>query len=438
MKRLVSGILAALLAVTAFSACNTNSPASTGSSDAASGDTSSAEASSGDAQTPITIQFWTSFTGPDGEYARDITKRFNEQDNGITVEFDAMGADILTEKLATALSTDNAPDLVFQFNLQVGLHGKNGTMRDLSDFWEKTGVDESDFVENSITALQYEGKQIMLPFHWYSTYLYWNKDLFEAAGLDPETPPKTWDEVYTMAEQLTDPSKNVYGIGLPTSGAVPWFYSIMRSNGGEFFDTENMKSLLDDQANLDTLKWIQDIAQKGFTPANNTGADLDNVMMADQLAMYVNGPWLSTGLRDNEINFGVTGMPAGSKTTIGVAEEYGFCVPKDTPDANVDAAYKYMAYWYTPEIASEWCLKNGYPPFMKSLVENEDIKNDEYVNIFSQMQDYGEVSCVGLTTGQQIQSDVLFPMVENIMAGNDAQAELTKASDEVDKILATE
>ena len=96
-----------------------------------------------------------------------------------------MGADILTEKLATALSTDNAPDLVFQFNLQVGLHGKNDTMRDLSDFWEKTGVDKSDFVENSITALQYEGKQIMLPFHWYSTYLYWNKDLFEAAGLDP-------------------------------------------------------------------------------------------------------------------------------------------------------------------------------------------------------------------------------------------------------------
>ena len=45
---------------------------------------------------------------------------------------------------------------------------------------------------------------------------------------------------------------------------------------------------------------------------------------------------------------------------------------------------------------------------------------------------------MGLTTGQQIQSDVLFPMVENIMAGNDAQAELTKASDEVNEILATE
>jgi len=54
------------------------------------------------------------------------------------------------------------------------------------------------------------------------------------------------------------------------------------------------------------------------------------------------------------------------------------------------------------------------------------------------MEDYGEVSCVGLTTGQQIQSDVLFPMVESIMAGNDAQAELTKASEEIDGILATE
>ena len=105
----------------------------------------------------------------------------------------------------------------------------------------------------------------------------------------------------------------------------------MRSNGGDFFDTENMKSVLDSPENLETLKWIQDIAQKGFTPANNTGADLDNIMMADQLGMYVNGPWLSTGLRDNEINFGVTGMPAGKKDTIGVAEEYGFAVPKSTP-----------------------------------------------------------------------------------------------------------
>ena len=199
-----------------------------------------------------------------------------------------------------------------------------------------------------------------------------------------------------------------------------------------------MKSVLDSPENLETLKWIQDIAQKGFTPANNTGADLDNIMMADQLGMYVNGPWLSTGLRDNEINFGVTGMPAGKKDTIGVAEEYGFAVPKSTPDDQVEAAYEYIAYWYTPEIASEWCLKNGYPPFIKSLVENEDIKNDEYVSIFSQMEDYGEVSCVGLTTGQQIQSDVLFPMVESIMAGNDAQAELTKASEEIDGILATE
>ena len=98
-------------------------------------------------------------------------------------------------------------------------------MRDLSDFWEKTGVDKDDFMEESITALQYDGKQIMLPFHWYSTYLYWNKDLFEAAGLDPETPPTTWDEVYTMAEQITDPSKTYTESASPPAalcrGSIP-------------------------------------------------------------------------------------------------------------------------------------------------------------------------------------------------------------------------
>ena len=69
-----------------------------------------------------------------------------------------------------------------------------------------------------------------------------------------------------MAEKLTDPSKNVYGIGLPTSGAVPWFYSIMRSNGGDFFDTENMKSLLDSKENLDTLKWIRIWPRRALPP----------------------------------------------------------------------------------------------------------------------------------------------------------------------------
>ena len=160
MKRTCFRHPGGLLAVTASAPATPIPPPSSG--DATSG-ASSTEASSGDAQKePVTIQFWTSFTGPDGEYARDITNRFNEMDNGITVEFDAMGADILTEKLATALSTGNAPALTFQFNLQVGTHGKNDTMRDLSDFWEKTGVDKDDFMEESITALQYDGKQIML------------------------------------------------------------------------------------------------------------------------------------------------------------------------------------------------------------------------------------------------------------------------------------
>ena len=115
-----------------------------------------------------------------------------------------------------------------------------------------------------------------------------------------------------------------------------------------------------------------------------------------------------------------------------------FAVPKSTPDDQVEAAYEYIAYWYTPEIASEWCLKNGYPPFIKSLVENEGHQNDEYVSIFSQMEDYGEVSCVGLTTGQQIQSDVLFPMVENIWPETTPRPNLTKALEEIDGILATE
>ena len=391
------------------------------------------------AQEPITIQFWNSFTGSDGDILREIVTRFNKENtDGITIEMDIMPAATLLEKLAPAIATSTAPAMILAGNMDVPMYGKNANMIPMDDFFEVTGSGKADFEPAALESLQYKGSQIMIPMQWFTQYLYYNKDLFEKAGLDPDTPPSTWDDVAEYAAKLTNSERNIYGIGFCVAGGVPWFNSLFLSNGGEVVDEENLKSLLMSDENLATLKFIQDTVQKGYSPKGATGADLDNIMMADRLGMVVNGPWMVNGLKENEINFGVTRFPEGSKTRLAVAETSGFCIPKGTPEEARLAAYKFVAYWNTTEICKEWSLRNGFPPYLKSVAADSDVQSNELVSVFAKIAEYGVPFGSSLTTTPQINADILFPMIENIVAGEDCEQELKNASKALDKLLATE
>ena len=278
----------------------------------------------------------------------------------------------------------------------------------------------------------------MIPMQWFTQYLYYNKDLFEKAGLDPNNPPNNWDEVAKYAEMITDSDQNIYGIGFCVSGGVSWFNSLFMSNGGDIIDEKNLKSVLVSEENLATLKFVQEMVQKGYSPQGATGADLDNIMMADRLGMVVNGPWMVNGLKENEINFGVTSFPGGSKTRLAVAETTGYCIPKGTSEAEKRAAYKFIAYWNTTEICKEWSLRNGFPPYLKSVAADPEVQSNELVSAFAKISEYGVPFGSSLTTTSQINADILFPMIENVAAGEDCEQELKNASEALDKLLATE
>ena len=400
----------------------------------ASQDTTTAAASE-----PITIQFWNSFTGSDGDILREIVDNYSKENNKeITIEMDIMPGATLLEKLAPAIITGTAPAFVIQGNFDVPLYGKNGNMQPMDDFFDVTDCDQSDFVESALAGLQFDGSQIMIPMQWFSTYLYWNKDLFEAAGLDPETPPTTWEEMAQFAEKVTNPDKNVYGLGICISGGVSWFNSLFMANGGDVLDLTAKKSVLDSPENLASLQFIQNIVENKWAPKGTTGADLDNVMMADQLGMVINGPWMVNGLKESEINFGVTGMPAGSVKTVGIQEQSGFCIPKGTQEDAKLAAYDFIAFWNTTEIGKEWSMRNGFPPYLRSVMEDAEVKADPLVSTFSIMSEYATPFAPGIESASQMNADVLFPMIENIVAGNDCQEELTKASKGLDELLAKE
>lgn len=445
-KKITAAVLAALLAAVSIAGCGSSNNADNGTSisteNTAVEKTTTADegtdtaAVDGSESAPVTLQFWNVFTGSDGDILRTIVDNYNKTNtDNITIEMDIMPNDTLQQKLPAAIATQTAPDLVLFGVENLAPYVSNDSLEDISDFWDVTGVDKDNFLEN-VTELSYiDGKLYGTPMQYNVSYLYWNKDLFEAAGLDPDTPPATMDELAEYAEKLTDPSKNQYGLAMPTNATYMQF---LWANGGDADDPDTNTNLLDSEENLKTLEWMQDLAvNKKVTPANVTGSDADAMLQAGQIAMYMSGPWQINGLREQGINFGIAPCVAGSAGSFSPAGGCSYVIPKGTDEVKKQAAYKFMQYWLTDEVLKEWSQKNGFPVWSKTLAQDPEIQNDEVLNSISMATEIGRAYNLGYALASQIDNDVMIPMFENVLTGAKSPEDaLKEASAAMDNVLA--
>lgn len=413
----------------------TDTPAASGeqSSDGQSSDgQSSDEQSSGEA---VTLDFWNVFTGSDGDILREIVDNYNAANtDNITINMDIMPNDTLQQKLPAAIATNTAPDFVLFGIENIAPYVSNDSLEDISDFWETTGVDKTNFQDNVVDLSCVDGKLYGVPMQYNVQYLYWNKDMFTAAGLDPETPPATMEELAQFAEKLTDESKRQYGLALPTNVTYMQF---LWANGGDADDPDKNENLLDSEANVKTLEWLQDLAvNKKVTPMNLTGPDADTMLQAGQIAMYMSGPWQINGLKEAGINFGIAPCVSGSAGAFSPAGGCSYMIPKGIDDTKKAAVYKFMKYWLSDDTLKEWSQRNGFPVWSKSLMEDPEIKNDEVLNSISKATEIGRSYNLGYSLASQIDNDVMIPMFEKVITGAAApDAALGEAVTAMDKVL---
>jgi multiple sugar transport system substrate-binding protein len=388
-----------------------------------------------------TVTFWNGFTGPDGELLKQIIDEYNANNtDNVEVKMDIMPWDQLFQKLPPAIATQTAPNMVAMWPGAARPYIENESFLPLDDFFTVTGADESNFVESSLEFGQSRtGIQYQLPMQTNGIYLFWNKKLFEEAGLDPEKGPATWEELAEFAEKITDADKNQFGMGFPIAGSPQYLAPLLKSNGGDVVDLENLKSVLNSPENIETMKWLQDLTHnKKVTPSGATGADMDRLMLGGQLGMFITGPWLVGGLKANNIDFGVSMPPAGSDSQFIEVDGIGFSVPEGTTEQQKNAVYKFIKYWSSDEIVKKWSLANGFPPFLKSVLNDPDIQADPLVSALSQMGDAGQPFLKGLITADRVSLDILFPMAEAVMAGQDVAEVVEKASNQIDEVLKSE
>ncbi|THF72878.1 ABC transporter substrate-binding protein [Cohnella fermenti] len=427
-NRIVSFALVASM-IGVLSACggNDNSNSASSSSSAAGGK-------------QVSISFWNTFTGSDADTLKEIVNDYNKANEGkYEVKMDIMPADQFGQKLPPSIATGTAPSLVALSSSGAAAYIQNGSIEPVDDFYSVDGVNRDDFEESAVKLGESNGSLYLLPMQVFGIEFFWNKDLFKAAGLDPDTPPATFEQLADYAVKLTDESKGQYGFAMPIKGAPQYSLMFIWGNGGDVVDLASRKSVLNSAENVETFKWLADLAvQKKVTPKGLNGVETDKLFLSGKAAMYITGPWLAAGLKENNINFGVSLPPKGSAAQATIADGIGFAIPKGTSDEQKLAAYDFVKYWNSTEVGKKWSLAIGFPPYLKSVLADPDIQANETIKLMSNFGDAGRTFLPGFVTADRINSDVLFPLLEQIVSGLDPVQGVEKASSSIDDILKSE
>lgn len=326
----------------------------------------------------ITIDFWNSWTGSDGETLIAKVDEFNKTNPyGITINMDISSS--FAEKLSTSLPTGEAAPLVLLG--AADRFGYQEYLLDINDIWENTSLKETDFNENAMSAMKIDDDLYSIPFQNSMYYLYWNKDLFEAAGLDQETPPQSYEEWTEMASKITDENKNIYGSGLIMSFGNHQMCMMQMMSGRLVTKTDDGKwsvNIKDNEGVKQYLEWMKEEFDSGDNPADN---GIETMFNAGQIGLMVNGPWHAAGAKDAGINFGMTKI-FGKEPVGDVA---GFFITNSASEEEKLAAERFIEWWYAGDEetpmeetgAGVWSTELGFPTAYLPLAETDAYKNDE-------------------------------------------------------------
>lgn len=343
------------------------------------------------------VVFWHAMAGTNGEAVNKIVDGFNKSQQKVSVEAIFQGTyDDALAKLKTALASNSAPALMQVYDIGVRFMVDSGEVAPMQDFVEKEKFDTSDFEQNVLAYYQVENKLYGMPFNTSSSILYYNKDAFKAAGLDPEKPPKTFDEVNEYARKLTKKDgSNVSQYGFHQSIYGWLFEQYMAVSGGLFVDQGNgrdgkaTKAVFNDDKGKLILDWWKTGVDGGSF--GNFGRDNDGAKAAfnsGKSAMFTE----STGsLRGNltaiggkfEMGTGFYPRPANAPkeggNIIGGASVY---ILKSRPEAEQQGAWEFVKYSTSAPVQAQWQADTGYYPIRKSAYNEATSK--EWVGKYPQ------------------------------------------------------
>lgn len=315
----------------------------------------------------VKLTLWYALSGASGKVFEATVQKFNDTNPNIQVTaiFQGSYADI-AQKLTAAVTAKTLPDVA-----QMGgapTMADSGVIIPIGDLVSKADLD--DIYPGFWDYNKMGNKIISMPFNHSVPVLYYNKDLFAAAGLDPNKPPTTWDELVTAAKALTKPGQ----WGLNTHTDTHWYLSAMiMQNGGKILSDDGKKVVYNSPEGIEALQFWGDLVTKYKVMPPNQHAQAGADFVSGKLAMIMRSS-AALGSISAEAKFNVGAAPLPCKKIC--SEPLGgasILIFKSTPEKQ-KAAWEFTQWLTAPQNTVDLFIRLGYLPLRKSVVDNATLK----------------------------------------------------------------
>lgn len=341
---------------------------------------------------PVELTFWHAMGGVNGEAIAKMVDDFNTAYEGkIHVNYEYQGDyDDAFNKIKVA-GMDSLPcDLMQVYDIGTRFMIDSGWVKPMQEFVDAEGYDLSQVEPNIAAYYTVDGKLYSMPFNSSTPLLYYNKTAFAEAGLDPECPPKTWDEMFEYADKLKvvadDGTVSRYGLGIGNYG---WFFEQWVGKMGlHYVDNNNgrgeapaTKVIFDENGagKLILEKWEKLIGE-GYAPYLNQGNnDAKAAFIAGDVAITLESTAALKSLLTNvgdSFEIGVGYFPSiNAEDAGGVSVGGGSLWAFNTGDeTRQTATWEFVKFMISPEEQAFWNTQTGYFPITLAAHETETFK----------------------------------------------------------------
>lgn len=323
----------------------------------------------------VNITYWGSFSGNLGKEEQALVDRFNSSQKDVHVDYQFQGSyEDTAQKLTAALQAKTGPDVSLLSDVWWFKFYLNKILLPLDDLMKQAKVDPTDYVDVLLKEGVRKNQTYWLPFARSTPIFYYNKDIWQKAGL-PDRGPKTWDEfTKEWVPKLKGQSKAVFAHPSAASYVAWLFQGVIWQWGGEY-STPDFKIEIDSPQGVAAGNFYGSSIKDGWAEATN---DIDATFRAGE-AVAVLGS--TAGLAGHEaaakFKVGAAFLPEGPAGFGCCTGGAGMAILSSTPKERQLAAMKWIDF-ATGAGTVEWSQNTGYMPVRKSAISGSSM-SDWYV-----------------------------------------------------------
>lgn len=376
----------------------------------------------------VTLTLWNQFTGDDGPYFAKMIDEFNAAHENIQIKSTSLDAGEMYSKIPTAIKSKKGPDIVVMAADSVPTMAAQGNLLGLDEIAQALNLSEDDFTAPAWNAGEYKGVRYSIPLDMHLYGLFYNKDLFKEAGLDPENAPQTRDDYMAALEALK--TVGIQGHWEPTYDE--WgFRGLLKQFGGAEFNDEGTKAIFNSDAGVEALTWMRSLIDDGYSPANVD--DPWKAFIAGNNAMGFFGTWSLGDKALENVNFGTAPFPQIGDQAGVWGGSHQFTITTQAANDSDKLAAAAFAVNYLSENSIEWAKANQVPAraSVRELPAFTELTN---LQPFAEMIDY--IAFNPTLPGLNSALDPINQAINKVLVSNaDPKQALDEAANLTDAIL---